>query len=95
LRYSWFVLFAALLGLTLVYLAPPLLAATGHFAGLVAWFLMAVCYYPALRFYGRSPLWAPLLPLVALFYMGATLHSAIRHTRGRGGQWKGRSFNRQ
>jgi hypothetical protein len=95
LRYSWLVLFAALQGLTLVYLAPPILAATGHVAGLVAWLLMAVCYYPALRFYGRSPLWAPLLPLVALFYMGATLHSAIRHARGRGGQWKGRSFNRQ
>ena len=92
LRYSWLVLAAALLGLTLVYLAPPILAARGHAAGLAAWLLMAVCYYPALRFYGRSPLWAPVLPVVALFYMGATLHSAIGHVRGRGGEWKGRSF---
>jgi hypothetical protein len=94
LRYSWLVLIASLLGLSLVYLAPPVLTATGHAAGLagiVAWLLMAICYYPALRFYGRSALWAPLLPLVALFYMGATVNSAIRHARGRGGEWKGRT----
>ncbi len=93
LRYSWLILAAALLGLTLVYLAPPLLAATGHAAGWAAWSLMAVCYYPALRFYGRSALWAPFLPLIALFYMAATLDSAVRHARGRGGEWKGRSFS--
>jgi hopene-associated glycosyltransferase HpnB len=93
LRYSWLILSASLLGLTLVYLAPPVLTASGHVGGAIAWLLMAWCYYPALRFYGRSPLWAPLLPLVALFYMGATLHSAVRHVRGRGGEWKGR-FNR-
>jgi hypothetical protein len=43
-----------------------------------------------LRYYARSPLWAPLLPLVALFYLGATLASAWRYRQGRGGQWKGR-----
>jgi hopene-associated glycosyltransferase HpnB len=92
LRYSWWILFGALLGLTLVYVAPPLLAVTGHVGGWIAWLAMAICYYPALRFYGRSALWAPLLPLVALFYMSATIHSALRHARGRGGQWKGRTF---
>jgi hypothetical protein len=43
-----------------------------------------------LRYYGRSPLWAPFLPLVALFYVGATFASAVRYWRGKGGQWKAR-----
>jgi len=43
-----------------------------------------------LRFYGLSPLWAPLLPLTAAFYTGATFWSAIQHWQGRGGLWKGR-----
>ena len=32
-------------------------------------FVGIFCYWPAVRFYGRSPLWAPLLPLIAGFYM--------------------------
>jgi hypothetical protein len=43
-----------------------------------------------LRFYRLSPLRAPLLPLVAMFYLGATVHSAVLHWRGKGGLWKGR-----
>ena len=43
-----------------------------------------------LRYYRRSPLWAPALPLVALFYVGATFASAWRYWRGKGGQWKAR-----
>ncbi len=43
-----------------------------------------------LRFYGRSIAWAPALPLIALFYLGATLHSAFSYWTGRGGVWKGR-----
>ena len=31
-----------------------------------------------------------LLPVAALFYSGATIHSAIRYWLGVGGQWKGR-----
>jgi hypothetical protein len=44
-----------------------------------------------LRYYGRSLLWAPALPLVALFYLGATIASAWRYHRGKGGRWKGRT----
>jgi hypothetical protein len=43
------------------------------------------------RYFKRPWFWAPLLPLIALFYMGATLHSAFMHWRGRGGMWKGRA----
>jgi hypothetical protein len=55
-----------------------------------AWLLMAIGYWPSLRFYGRSPLWGPLLPLIAVFYMGCTVHSAVQYWRGSGGLWKGR-----
>lgn len=86
LRYSWLLLAGSVLGLTLVYVAPVFLGVTLGVLGWIAWALMALCYYPTLRFYGRSPLWAPLMPLIAIFYMGATLHSAFR-----GSVWKGRS----
>ena len=37
-------------------------------------------------------LWAPALPLVAAFYMAATIGSAVNHHRGRGVAWKGRAY---
>jgi hypothetical protein len=58
--------------------------------GLAAWFLMMLSYAPTLRFYGRSAAWAPLLPLIALIYMSATVDSARSYWTGRGGVWKGR-----
>jgi hypothetical protein len=80
-----------------VYVAPPLLALLGHglaaFLGLLAWVVMAAAYLPTLRYFGLSPLWAPALPLVALFYVGATVDSARRHLGGRGGEWKGRTYS--
>jgi hypothetical protein len=51
---------------------------------------MTIAYSPALRFYGRSVAWAPLLPLIALFYISATIDSAIAYWTGRGGIWKDR-----
>jgi hypothetical protein len=56
----------------------------------LAWLLMMAAYIPALRFYRCSLLWAPLLPLIAAFYTGATLLSALRYYRGLGASWKGR-----
>lgn len=93
LHYSPLLLAGTVLGLVLTYLAPILLLFAGGAAallGLVAWVIMAGCYAPMLRFYGRSLLWAPLLPAAASVYLGATIASAWRHWRGRGGQWKGR-----
>lgn len=81
------------LGMAAVYLAPPLLLLAGGvpaWLGLAAWAAMALCYAPMLRFYGCSLLWAPLLPAVAAVYLAATVQSALRHYRGRGGEWKGR-----
>ncbi len=43
-----------------------------------------------IRFYGLFPLWCLCLPVIALFYMGAVIQSAVQYARGRGGRWKGR-----
>ena len=95
LRHSWGLLAASLTGLAVTYVAPPLLLATGAplcmALGALAWALMTLCYLPMVRFYRLSPLYALLLPAVALFYAGATVHSALRYATGRGGQWKGRA----
>ena len=94
LRHSALLLAGTIIGLAVIYLAPPLLLLTGDSlaaaTGLAAWILMIVAYLPILRFYRRSLIWAPFLPLVALFYMTATLDSAMRYWSGRGGVWKGR-----
>ena len=62
--------------LALTYLAPPYLALSGSWWGIEAWALMTIAYFPATRFYRVSPLWAPALPAIAIFYMGATIQSA-------------------
>ena len=98
LGHSPLLLAATLVGMALVYLAPPLLAlgAPLHgqpwpaLAGLAAWALMALAVWPTLRLYRQPPWLAPLLPLAALLYGAMTFDSALRHWRGRGGAWKGR-----
>ena len=82
-------------GMAITYLAPPALLLVGGvpaLLGTLAWLAMAAAYAPTLRRYQRSLAWAPLLPLVALFYTAATVGSAWRHYRGRGGAWKGRVY---
>ncbi len=94
LRYSSLLLAGTVAGMFVTYLLPPLLALTAKppaaVLGGLAWLLMSVAYAPSLRFYGRSVLWAPVLPLVSLFYTGATLASAVRYWNGRGVTWKDR-----
>jgi hypothetical protein len=52
---------------------------------------MAATYAPLVRFYGLPVIWAVSLPAAAAFYMAATIHSAWKHWKGRGGEWKGRA----
>ena len=95
LGYSQLMLIGTLLGLSLVFGAPPLLTLTGSGAGRImaamAWALMALSFQPMLRFYHRSPLYGVVLPLIGAFYAACTLLSAWQHHRGRGGMWKGRA----
>ncbi|MDQ2774576.1 MAG: glycosyltransferase [Acidobacteriota bacterium] len=94
LHHSGFLLLGTIAGLILTYLLPPALLITGRaipmILGGITWLLMTIAYLPMVRFYKRSPLWSLSLPLTALFYMGATLHSAVQYWTGRGGLWKGR-----
>ena len=95
LDYSPLFLLAAIVGLALTFLAPPLIAAcasgAARLAAIAAWALMAMAFWPTLRFYRRSPLWAPLLPAIAAVYMGFTLDGARQCLLQRGGMWKGRA----
>lgn len=95
LRYSPLLLAGTVLGMILVYLAPPLLAVLAideaAFPALLAWVIMSAMFVPILRFFGLSPLRAPALPVIALAYLAFTLNSAYQHRRGRGGMWKGRA----
>jgi hopene-associated glycosyltransferase HpnB len=94
LRYSPVLLGLTLAGMAVTYWAPPLLTLFGHGTaralGLAAWALMAVSFWPMLRFYGLTPLWAPALPAIATGYMAFTFSSALQHMLGKGGHWKGR-----
>ena len=93
LDHSPLLLLSTSVGLLLGFMGPPALALFSHrgdIPALAAWVLMALSYLPMVSFYRLSPLWAPLLPLVALFYLGATVDSGRRHWQGRGGEWKGR-----
>ncbi len=93
LRYSLLLLAGTVLGLAVTYLVPPTLAFAGGAAGWLAaaaWAAMSLAYLPMVRFYGLSPLWAPLLPATSLVYLAATLDSARRYWQGAGGEWKGR-----
>jgi hypothetical protein len=96
LRYSWLLLLLTTLGMALIWLLPPALALFGHgtafWCGLTTWLMLSASYWPTLSRFGRSPLWAPLLPLVAAFYMAATIGSAANHYLGRGVAWKGRAY---
>jgi hopene-associated glycosyltransferase HpnB len=95
LRHSYLALAATLCALVVTYLAPPLLLLTREplmmGLGAAAWLLMSACYLPMVRFYGVAATYTLTLPAVALFYAGATVHSAVQYAAGRGGRWKGRT----
>ena len=97
LGYSPLVLLGAVFGLGIIFLAPVAAVVSGTNAaplGLAAWAAMALAFLPTLRLYQAAPIWAPLLPLITLVYIGATIDSARQYWQGRGGEWKGRTQRR-
>jgi len=94
LHHSVWLLMGTLLGLALTYVVPlaALFSGNGPAAvlGATAWLLMSISYAPMIRFYRLPLIWAAALPFIAIFYGGATLHSAVQYWRGKGGVWKGR-----
>jgi hopene-associated glycosyltransferase HpnB len=95
LHHSYGLLALTLAGLAATFLLPPLLLLTGSalamLLGAAAWALMSVAYRPMVRFYGSGTLWSLALPAIAIFYAGATVHSALQYRLGRGGRWKDRA----
>ncbi|WP_027944843.1 glycosyltransferase [Amycolatopsis taiwanensis] len=100
LRHSPLLLAGTVLGLALVFLAPPALTVAGAFlrdgltcaAAAVGWLLMALTFVPILRYYRQPVTAALLLPATATLYLLMTVDSAVQHWRGRGAAWKGRSY---
>lgn len=95
LQHSVWLLLFAVIGMAVTYLLPPALVFLSHSKlpvalGAAAWLLMALSFLPVLRIYRMLPFWGLALPLIAVFYMGATIRSAYKYWAGRGGEWKGR-----
>jgi hopene-associated glycosyltransferase HpnB len=95
LRHSNLLLLLSMVGMAATYLLPPALLFAGHrivtaVLGGATWLLMVLSYLPVLRLYRLNPMWALALPVAAVFYLGATFHSAWKYWMGRGGEWKGR-----
>jgi hopene-associated glycosyltransferase HpnB len=94
LNHSSLLLLCTIAGMVITYVAPPLMLLTGSrlafFMGAAAWVAMTMTYSTMVRYYRLNPAWALALPLAALFYMGATMHSAVKYWNGSGGDWKGR-----
>jgi hopene-associated glycosyltransferase HpnB len=105
LRYNPLLLAGTIIGLLVLYVAPPagaiaalVAAAAGvagppeaiaGLAGLADWALMTASYVPMLRLYRLSALRAPTLPLIAALYAAMTADSARRHYSGRAVPWRG------
>lgn len=99
LRHSPLILVGTILGLTLIYLLPPLVTltwplhenATAGGLAVFAWLIMVYTFQPTLRLYALAPTYGVVLPVAALLYLGMTVDSAWRHWLKIGGQWKGRT----
>lgn len=94
LRYSPLLLIGTILGMCAAFLVPPLLIFHPSLPvmslGAASFLIMAGLYFPTVRFYRLNLLWALALPVTALLYTGATVDSARRYRKKRGGEWKGR-----
>jgi len=94
LKHSSLLLLGTIAGMEITYLAPVVLLLTGSrpaiLMGAAAWAAMTITYATMVRYYRLNAAWALTLPVAALFYLGSTIHSAIKYWNGRGGQWRGR-----
>jgi hopene-associated glycosyltransferase HpnB len=78
LRYSWPTVGLTIAGLALLFVVPPVLAATGSPLGGGAWLAMTAAYLPTIQAYRQPWPLAATLPLAGVLYAGMTLDSAFR-----------------
>jgi hopene-associated glycosyltransferase HpnB len=101
LNYSLLLLIGTIIGMSILYLAAPIYLLIGIFTSnwliitiaLVSWLLMTIAYLPTIRLYKISILWAICLPAIAFLYTLMTIDSAVKYWQGKGGAWKGRTYN--
>ena len=98
LGYSPLALASCTAVMLLVFVAPigVLALADGgaRWVAAAALLAMVTSYLPTLRFYGRSPLWALLLPVTGGLFLAMTWSSALRYRAGERSSWRGRSYAR-
>jgi len=98
LRYSPLLLLACTILMILYYLVPPAVLTLSHGVTRVlaasGCAMLALPYLPILHYYRLSPLWALLLPFIAMLFLAMTWSSALRYYRGERSRWKGRSYQR-
>ena len=100
LGYSALALIGTVLGMALVYLAPPAAVLClplhgGWIAaglGAVAWAAMAFAARPTNRLYGLPAIAGLALPVAAALFVAMTVDSARRHWLGAGRAWKSRVY---
>ena len=101
LRHSYWLLSGTIVGMTLLFLVPPVATIAGLTTrkwttatlGFGSWTLMSIVFAPTARLYGRPRLAGFELPLSAALYTAMTCDSAIAHALKRGGGWKGRTYS--
>jgi hopene-associated glycosyltransferase HpnB len=96
LRYSASLLSVAIIGLTILFLVPAWEVLFDHgwrlMLGITTIVLAAISFVPTLARYKQNKLLALTMPLIALFYMAATVGSAVNYWFGRGAIWKRRDY---
>jgi len=96
LRYSRLLLLVCTILMLCAFLLPVItlcLQDTVAFVlALTSLVLMAISFLPTLKYYGVNQLLALTLPLTGMLYLMMTWNSAIKHWRGMGSSWKGRTY---
>lgn len=94
LRYSPVLLVLTVIGMAWLFLLPVYATfEIPYWIGVATWALMSASLVPTLRRFALSPWWAALLPVMAAFYIAATIGSAVAYHTGRGSIWKGRAYS--
>lgn len=98
LRHSFWLLLGTVMGMLAAFVLPLALLASGSLrlaiVGGAVYLAMWLAYLPMVRFYRLNPLWAMTLPFSGVFFLEATIHSALKYWSGQGGEWKGRAQDR-
>lgn len=96
LHYSLILLGVTILSMILIWMAPLYLMLTTRgvikVIAIVTYCMSIVSFLPTLSRFRISSLWALALPFIALFYLAATIGSAINFYCGAGVTWKGRAY---